>query len=115
MELNDLIAAYKAAREERERFEAFYKGKLADLSKQIEIALDEAGLKSAKTEAGQAITSQRRTVKVGDWDTFEPFARTYYPELIKKSIDTTEALRLIDDDVVMPGVEVSSTFVLSVK
>ena len=115
MELNDLIAAYKSTREERERFEAFYKGKLAELSKQIEIALDESGLKSAKTEAGQAITSQRRTVRVVDWDAFEPFASDYYPELVKKALDTTEALRLIDDDVVMPGVEVSSTFVLSVK
>jgi vacuolar-type H+-ATPase subunit I/STV1 len=114
MELNDLIAAYKATRDERERVEAQYKEKLKGLQQQIEAALAANGLKSAKTEAGHAITSLRRTVRVVDWEAFAPFADEY-PQVIKTSIDSGEALALIEDGVEIPGAEVNSTFVLTVK
>ncbi|OYV83386.1 MAG: hypothetical protein B7X04_04455 [Parcubacteria group bacterium 21-54-25] len=114
MELNDLIAAYKATREERERFDAFYKDKLKGLQEQIEVALSSSGLKSAKTDAGHAITSMRRTVRVVDWEAFNPFADDH-PEIVKTSIDSGAALALIEDGQAIPGTEVSSTFVLTVR
>jgi len=114
MELNDLIAAYKRAREEKEAAVKKYTALLDDLSRQIEAKLAEEGLKSARTEAGLVTTYVRRSVRVADWNTFEQFAATH-PALIKQSIDSTEALRLIEDGEVIPGVEVSGTTVLSVK
>lgn len=115
MELNDLIEQYKLVREERERAEAAYKDRMGDLAKQIEARLAEVGLKSAKTDAGQAITSYRRTVRVVDWDSFAAYASTEAPALIKQTIDSSEALRLLDDNVAIPGTEVNATFVLTIK
>ena len=115
MELNELIQQYKNLRAERELIEGRFKAEMQQVQAQIEQKLAESGLKSAKTESGQAITSQRRTVRIVDWDTFGPFANNEYPSLIKYSLDTSEALRLLDDDVAIPGTEVSTTFVLSVK
>jgi len=114
MELNDLIAAYKCAREEKEAAVKKYTTLLDDLSRQIEAKLAEEGLKSARTEAGLVTTYVRRSVRVADWNAFEQFAADH-PALIKQSIDSTEALRLIEDGEVIPGVEVSGTTVLSVK
>jgi len=114
MELNDLIAAYKRAREEKEVSVKKYTALLDDLSRQIEAKLAEEGLKSARTEAGLVTTYVRRNVKVTDWNAFAQFAEDN-PVLIKQSIDSTEALKLIEDGEVIPGVEVSGTTVLSVK
>ena len=114
MELNDLIVKYKALRAERESAEARYKKDMADVSMLIEAELAAQGLRSAKTEGGQAITSQRRTVRVVDWDAFDEYAADN-PALVKRSIDTSEALRLLDDDVAIPGTEVQSTFVLTIR
>jgi hypothetical protein len=114
MELETLIAAYKTAREEKDRFAKFYSEKLESLSKQIEAKLAENGLQSARTEAGLATVYTRRSVKVTDWAAFEQFAQES-PGLIKQSIDSTEALRVIEDGEVIPGVEVNATTVLSVK
>jgi hypothetical protein len=114
MELNDLIAAYKRAREEKDAAVKKYTVLLDDLSRQIEAKLFEAGLKSARTDAGLVTTYVRRNVKVTDWNAFAQFAETN-PALVKQSIDSTEALRLIEDGEVIPGVEVSGTTVLSVK
>ena len=55
MELDELISRYKAVRLEREAIEAQYKNQIAELAKAIETKLAESGLKSAKTESGQAI------------------------------------------------------------
>lgn len=115
MELNTLIEQYKALRTEREQVEQGYKTRMADLSKMIEAELAASGLKSAKTESGQAITSARRTVRVMDWDEFAAYAQENDPALIKHSIDNSEALRLLDDNVAIPGTEVQSTFVLTIK
>ena len=115
MELNDLIVEYKRLRAEREAAEANFKREMADLQKMIEAALAASGLKSAKTESGQAITSARRTVRVVDWDEFAAYAQENDPALIKHSIDNSEALRLLDDNVAIPGTEVQSTFVLTIK
>jgi len=114
MELNDLIAAYKHAREEKDAAAKKYTSLLDDLSRQIEAKLAEAGLKSARTDAGLVTTYVRRSVKVTDWNAFAQYAEEN-PALIKQSIDSTEALRLIEDGEVIPGVEVSGTTVLSVK
>jgi hypothetical protein len=114
MELNDLIAAYKRAREEKDAAVKKYTVLLDDLSRQIEAKLAEAGLKSARTDAGLVTTYVRRNVKVTDWNAFAQFAESN-PALVKQSIDSTEALRLIEDGEVIPGVEVSGTTVLSVK
>lgn len=114
MELNNLIEQYKAVRDERDKVDALLKSRMSELSQQIQLALEGAGLKSAKTEAGHAITSLRRTVRVVDWDAFDTFA-AQNPALIKRSIDTSEALRLIDDNEAIPGTEVQSTFVLTIK
>jgi hypothetical protein len=114
MGLNDMIAAYKATREERERVDAQYKDKLKGLQEGIEAALAASGLKSARTEAGHAITSLRRTVRVVDWEAFAPFADDNR-EVVKISIDSGAALSLIEDGVDIPGTEVSSTYVLTVR
>ena len=113
-DLNALIAQYKTVREEKDRFAKFYSGKIDELSQQIEAHLTAQGLSSARTDAGLVTTYLRRTVKVADWAEFGAFAEEH-PELIKQSIDSTEAMRLLDDDVAIPGVEVNSTQVLSVK
>ncbi len=115
MELNTLIEQYKALRTEREQVEQGYKTRMSDLQKMIEAELAVQGLKSAKTESGQAITSARRTVRVVDWDEFAAYAQENDPALIKHSIDNSEALRLLDDNVAIPGTEVQSTFVLTIK
>ena len=115
MELNTLIEQYKALRTEREQVESNYKTRMGELQKAIEAALAASGLKSAKTESGQAITSARRTVRVVDWDAFAAYAQEQDPALIKHSIDNSEALRLLDDNVMIPGTEVQSTFVLTIK
>lgn len=115
MELNDLIAKYKEVRETREKYDAEFKEKLKTLQDEIEKQLAASGLKSARTDAGQAITSLRRSVKVSDWEQFEQFANAEYPSLVKTSIDSTEALRLIDENVAIPGTETTSTFVLTIK
>jgi len=114
MELNDLIAAYKHYREEKDIAIKKYTALLDDLSRQIEAKLAEAGLKSARTDAGLVTTYVRRCVKVTDWNAFVQYAEAN-PALIKQSIDSTEALRLIEDGEAIPGVEVSGTTVLSVK
>jgi hypothetical protein len=114
MELNDLIAAYKHIREEKELAAKLYNETLDDLGQQIEAKLFEAGLKSARTDAGLVTTYVRRSIKVTDWNAFAQFAESN-PVLIKQSIDSTEALKLIEDGEVIPGVEVSGTTVLSVK
>ena len=115
MELNELIEQYKLLRQERESVEADYKNRMGELAQAIEAKLAESGLKSAKTESGSAITSYRRTVRVVDWDAFDAYASAENPALIKRSIDNSEALRLLDDDVAIPGTEVNSTFVLTIK
>ena len=115
MELDELISRYKAVRLEREAIEAQYKNQIAELAKAIETKLAESGLKSAKTESGQAITSARRSVRVIDWDAFVAYAYAEDPALIKQTIDSSEALRLLDDNVAIPGTEVQATFVLTIK
>ena len=114
MELNELIAAYKDARDEKDRFAKFYGAKIDELGKQIEAKLAEAGLRSARTEAGAVTTYTRRSVKVVDWNAFAHFAEDN-PVLIKQTIDSTEALKLIEDGEIIPGIEVNGTMVLSVK
>jgi hypothetical protein len=114
MELDELIMHYKRVREEAEISSAKYKKELGKLSEQIESMLDVAGIKSAKTDHGQAIRSVRRSVRVVDWPLFEAFAEDH-PSLIKKSIDGSEALVLLEYEDAIPGTEVNSTTVMTVR
>ena len=115
MELNELIEEYKSVRSAKERYEVFYKTKLADIQEKIDATLIRQGLQSAKTDAGQAIRYVRRSVRIGDLEMLSDYAQAHAPQLLKTTIDSSEALALIDDGVAIPGVEVNSTFVLSVK
>jgi hypothetical protein len=114
MELNDLIAEYKRTRAEKDAAVKNYSAILDSLSSQIEAKLAGLGLTSARTDAGLVTIYVRRNVKVTDWNAFAQFAEDN-PVLVKQSIDSTEALRLIEDGEIIPGVEVSGTTVLSVK
>lgn len=115
MELNELIADYKAVREERERYEVFYKAKLQALQEKIEALMTEQDLQSAKTASGQAVRYVRRSLRVADLDKFLDYAEANAPYLVKKSLENTEALAVIDSGELIPGIEVGSTFVLSIK
>ena len=114
MTLDEMISEYKALREKRAEVDSDFKTKIGLLQASIEVELTGAGLASARTNAGMAIMSTRRSMRVADWVAFNALA-VEYPELIKRSLDTTEALRLIDDNIALPGVEVSSTLVLTVR
>lgn len=114
--MNELIETYIRKRDELSALTKQYRAELDALEDQMRLKLHELGARSLKTEMGTVFTSQRRTLSLNDADTFLSWAAANDPTLIKKTLDTTEALAFLEaNDGLPPGVGMSVTEVLSVR
>lgn len=114
--MDELVAAYIEKRAELEAVTAKIRAEMVELEDQLRLKLAELGARSIKTAHGTVFTSQRRTAKLDNPEEFFSWASAQHPSMIKRSLDTTEALDYIDTHgEVPPGVGLSVTEVLSVR
>jgi hypothetical protein len=75
---------------------------------------DQDGLDKISTDQATIFWSQRRLVKVTDWDSFFNFAKNY-PEMFTKSPAKNAVLEVIDTGTEVPGVTVDGLITMNVR
>lgn len=92
--------------------------KLEDYLRALESELrrrkDEDGLDKISTDQATIFWSQKRTVKVTDWDSFFSFARDF-PEMFTKSPAKNAVLEVLDTGTEVPGIAVDGLITMNVR